>query len=69
MRDKLVENLPKAGSVLETTVNEPIDVTTFTLSNGAKVSFKKTDFKDVRVTSLGNFFSIKPVFQYLLTHS
>jgi zinc protease len=46
VRDNLIENLPKAGAIVDTSYDQAINVTTFTLSNGAKVTFKKTDFKN-----------------------
>ncbi|MCB0463228.1 MAG: insulinase family protein [Flavobacteriaceae bacterium] len=49
VRDNLIENLPNEGVIVDTSLDKAIDVTTFTLSNGAKVSFKKTDFKNDEV--------------------
>jgi len=49
VRENLIEKLPTAGTIVETSINEPINATTFTLSNGAKITFKKTDFKNDEV--------------------
>tara|TARA_R110002074_G_scaffold39418_1_gene106020 strand:- start:6238 stop:9084 length:2847 start_codon:yes stop_codon:yes gene_type:complete len=49
VRENLVENLLAKGSILNVSKNESINTTTFTLSNGAKVTFKKTDFKNDEV--------------------
>ncbi|MEZ4796373.1 MAG: insulinase family protein [Flavobacteriaceae bacterium] len=46
IRDSLVENLLPEGSINEVSNNDLINTTTFTLSNGAKVTFKKTDYKN-----------------------
>ncbi|OQX77197.1 MAG: hypothetical protein B6D64_08600 [Bacteroidetes bacterium 4484_276] len=47
MSDKpLIENIPEAGKVVKEINNEQLDATEWTLSNGVKVVFKKTDFKD-----------------------
>ncbi len=47
MSDKpLIENIPEAGKVVEEIKNEQLDATEWILSNGVKVVFKKTDFKD-----------------------
>jgi zinc protease len=42
----LIENLPKPGSVTNTVVMKSIGVTEWTLSNGARVYLKPTDFKN-----------------------
>ncbi|WP_291722864.1 M16 family metallopeptidase [Bernardetia sp.] len=39
-------NIPKKGSIEKTTQNEKLGYTELTLSNGAKVILKKTDFKN-----------------------
>jgi zinc protease len=44
--EPLVPQLPKAGKVTKETVDKTFDVTVWTLSNGAKVVVKPTDFKD-----------------------
>lgn len=47
MSDKpLIENIPEAGKVIDEKINEQFDATEWTLNNGVKVIFKKTDFKD-----------------------
>jgi len=46
VRKNLVENLLPEGSIIKTEKNDAIDATTFTLSNGATVTYKKTDFKN-----------------------
>lgn len=45
----LISKLPPAGSIVSKTTNDKIGVTTLTLSNGAKVVYKKTDFKNDEV--------------------
>ncbi len=49
IRENLVENILKEGSITNTERNDLIDATTFTLSNGATVTYKKTDFKNDEV--------------------
>lgn len=49
VRESLVENLLPAGTIAKTEKNEVLDATTFTLSNGATVTYKKTDFKNDEV--------------------
>lgn len=42
----LITTLPKSGKITDKKVNEKLGITTLTLSNGAKVTYKKTDFKN-----------------------
>ena len=49
VRKDLIENLKPAGSILNTETDANLGVTTLTLSNGAKVIYKKTDFKNDEV--------------------
>jgi zinc protease len=42
----LLRNTVKAGAILKKETNDKIGATTLTLSNGAKVTYKKTDFKN-----------------------
>jgi zinc protease len=42
----LLRNPVKAGAVVKKETNDKIGATTLTLSNGAKVTYKKTDFKN-----------------------
>lgn len=42
----LISNLPAKGKITKTEKDDKIGTTTLTLSNGAKVTYKKTDFKD-----------------------
>ena len=49
VRQNLVENLKPAGSIVKTEENETLGTTTFTLSNGAMVTVKPTDFKNDEV--------------------
>ena len=44
--EKLVEKLPAKGRVVKTDQDETMGTVTWTLSNGAKVTYKKTDFKN-----------------------
>ncbi|WP_136667506.1 pitrilysin family protein [Flavobacterium sp. H122] len=59
----LLRTEPKAGSIVKKEVNDKIGTTILTLSNGAKVTYKKTDFKNDEIVfeavSLGgsNLFS------------
>ena len=46
VRENLITEMPAAGSIKDSKVNEELGITTLTLSNGAKVVFKKTDFKN-----------------------
>ncbi|SCY06795.1 zinc protease [Nonlabens sp. Hel1_33_55] len=46
VRENLIEELPAPGSITETTTNDRLDTKTFTLSNGATVTIKPTDFKN-----------------------
>ena len=46
IRASLIAEKPEPGSIVDETTNETLDITTFTLSNGAKVTYKKTDFKN-----------------------
>lgn len=41
-----ITNLPSKGSVTDYAVNDELDTKTLTLSNGAKVTYKVTDFKN-----------------------
>lgn len=45
----LLRTVPKKGSVTKTDKNDVIGATTLTLSNGVKVTYKKTDFKNDEV--------------------
>ena len=42
----LIRNTVKEGSIAKKETNDKISATTLTLSNGAKVTYKKTDFKN-----------------------
>ena len=42
----MVENLPKAGKIKKETLIPEMDATMLTLSNGMKVVYKKTDYKE-----------------------
>ncbi|CAL2101158.1 Peptidase M16 [Tenacibaculum sp. 190130A14a] len=42
----LITKMPKAGSIVSTSENSKLGTKTFVLSNGAKVTYKKTDFKN-----------------------
>lgn len=46
---EFMKTMPKAGSVTKTETNDKLGTTTWTLSNGAKVTFKKTDFKNDQI--------------------
>ncbi len=49
VRQDLVENLKPAGSITNTETDDALGVTTLTLNNGAKVIYKKTNFKNDEV--------------------
>ena len=57
VRTSLIEKTPTAGTITNTESNTQLGTTTITLSNGAKVTYKKTDFKNdeilFRAYSLG----------------
>ena len=45
----LLKTPPQAGTIVETTFDKDLNLTTWTLSNGVKVSYKPTDFNQDRV--------------------
>lgn len=47
--EPLINQLPKAGSVIKEEKDTKLDATVWTLSNGMKVIIKKTDFKDDQI--------------------
>ncbi len=49
VRTSLIETLPTAGTVVSTKENKVLGTKTMTLSNGATVTIKKTDFKNDEV--------------------
>jgi zinc protease len=49
----LMSTLPSPGKVVEMTVNDEVQVTTVTLSNGMRVSFKPTDYKNDEIIFTG----------------
>ncbi len=55
--EPLVPKAPKAGKVIKVLKNKAFDATEWTLSNGARVIYKKTNFKDdqilMKAVSLG----------------
>ncbi|MEG1026502.1 MAG: insulinase family protein, partial [Flavobacterium sp.] len=60
--ESLVRNPLKPGKVTNTAKNDKLGTTTLTLSNGAKVTYKKTDFKNDEIlfsaASFGGFNSL-----------
>ncbi len=46
IRSSLMTDIPEAGKIVDTKNNEVVGTTTVTLSNGLKVTYKKTDFKN-----------------------
>ena len=46
VRENLITEIPEAGAIKEEMINEELDFKTLVLSNGAKVVYKKTDFKN-----------------------
>jgi zinc protease len=53
INESLLDNQPTKGSIVNTEVNEKLGVTTYTLSNGVKVTVKPTDFKSDEVIFKG----------------
>lgn len=49
----LLRKIPQSGSVVKKETNDIIGATTLTLSNGAKVTYKKTDFKNDEILMEG----------------
>ncbi|MCW5517147.1 M16 family metallopeptidase [Muriicola sp. Z0-33] len=49
IRSELIETIPTPGTIVASETNPNLEITTFTLSNGAKVTYKKTDFKNDEV--------------------
>jgi zinc protease len=49
VRKNLIENIPTAGAIKKTEMNNQLGTTTYTLSNGAKLTTKKTEFKNDEV--------------------
>lgn len=48
-KDGLMKSIPTKGSIVSKTVDIILNVTDITLSNGAKVTYKKTNFKDNQI--------------------
>jgi len=49
VRNELIEKMPVAGAISKTTSNDNLGTTTLVLSNGATLTYKKTDFKNDEV--------------------
>ncbi|PHQ28085.1 M16 family metallopeptidase [Leeuwenhoekiella nanhaiensis] len=49
VRSELLETKPQAGTIVSEETNADLDYKSFTLSNGAKVTYKITDFKNDEV--------------------
>ncbi|PID88363.1 MAG: peptidase M16 [Bacteroidia bacterium] len=49
MITKLIKKLPKKGKIVKTKTDKKLGTTTFTLSNGVQVTYKKTNFKDDQI--------------------
>jgi zinc protease len=49
VQESLFVNLPKKGTITNESINENLGIKTLTLSNGAKISYKITDFKNDEV--------------------
>ena len=49
VRSELIESMPAPGSITSSQTHPELGITTLTLSNGARVSYKKTDFKNDEV--------------------
>ncbi|NER12131.1 insulinase family protein [Leptobacterium flavescens] len=48
-RTQLMTSLPSKGNITSRETNDKLGITTLTLSNGAKVVYKKTDFKNDQI--------------------
>ncbi|WP_298312927.1 pitrilysin family protein [uncultured Aquimarina sp.] len=46
VRRNLIENMPVPGKIVSSKTNEKLGYTVLELSNGAKITYKKTDFKN-----------------------
>jgi len=46
VRENLIEKMPIAGKVISSKKDDKLDITVLELNNGAKVTYKKTDFKN-----------------------
>ncbi len=46
---ELIKKLPKKGKIVKTQTDKKLGTTTLTLSNGVKVTYKKTNFKDDQI--------------------
>jgi zinc protease len=49
VRSELIETMPSPGTIVKSETNPELAITTLTLSNGATVTYKKTDFKNDEV--------------------
>jgi len=49
VQESLFTSLPKKGTIINETTNDKLGIKTLTLSNGAKVTYKITDFKNDEV--------------------
>jgi zinc protease len=49
VRDHLMRTIPQRGSIIKQAANDSLGTTKLTLSNGATVIYKKTDFKDNQI--------------------
>jgi len=49
LRKELIEVVPTAGSITSKSYDERLEITRLTLSNGVKVAYKQTDFKNDQV--------------------
>ena len=49
VRSELIETIPSPGTIVKSETNPELAITTLTLSNGATVTYKKTDFKNDEV--------------------
>ena len=54
--ESLIRNEIKSGKIVKTTKNDKLGTTTLELSNGAKVTYKKTDFKNDEILFSGRSF-------------
>ncbi|WP_299437337.1 pitrilysin family protein [uncultured Aquimarina sp.] len=53
VRENLIEKMPTPGKIVSSKRDEKLDITVLELSNGAKITYKKTDFKNDEILFSG----------------
>jgi zinc protease len=49
LRSEIVESVPESGTIIDRSYDEKLDLTRLTLSNGVRVAYKQTNFKNDQV--------------------